>query len=363
MHNRHKLKLGFFGANCSSGRFVTTVRERWTAAWDDMHALGVAADEAGIDFLLPIARWKGYGGDTDYQGSAYETITWATGLLAATRNLTVFGTVHVPLFHPLIAAKQMVTADHVGHGRFGLNIVCGWNEGEFAMFGVEAKDHEGRYRMGQEWIDVVKTAWARDDFDYTGEFYSLRGVREKPKPYGGSRPLIMNAGTSPAGRSFAIRNCDALFTGLRSADEHQLSQASEIVEGARAEARTYGRDLDVYTVGVLICRPTRAEAEEYHRYAVENADWGAVDNIIAFQGHSPKDEEERERMRRHFAEGLGGLPLIGSPDEVAEKLAALSRAGFTGVGVSPVNYAEDLPYIRAELLPRLERLGLRTPSG
>jgi alkanesulfonate monooxygenase SsuD/methylene tetrahydromethanopterin reductase-like flavin-dependent oxidoreductase (luciferase family) len=40
----------------------------------------------------------------------------------------VFGTVHAPLIHPLIAAKQLVTADHIGQGRFGLNIVCGWNE-------------------------------------------------------------------------------------------------------------------------------------------------------------------------------------------------------------------------------------------
>ena len=99
------------------------------------------ADEAGIDFLLPIGRWKGYGGDTDYQGATLETITWACGLLAATKRITVFGTVHAPLFHPIIAAKQMVTADHIGEGRFGLNIVVGWNEGEFEMFGVEQREH------------------------------------------------------------------------------------------------------------------------------------------------------------------------------------------------------------------------------
>ena len=52
------------------------------------------ADEAGIDFLLPIGRWKGYGGETDYQGATYETITWASGLLAQTSRITIFGTVH-----------------------------------------------------------------------------------------------------------------------------------------------------------------------------------------------------------------------------------------------------------------------------
>ena len=137
MHSANALHIGLFGANCSSGRAVTTVPERWTGSWADSLALARMADEAGIDFMLPIGRWKGYGGDTDYQGETLETITWAAGLLASTRRITVFGTVHAPLFHPIMAAKKMMTADHIGEGRFGLNIVVGWNEGEFEMFGIE----------------------------------------------------------------------------------------------------------------------------------------------------------------------------------------------------------------------------------
>ena len=163
------LKIGLFGANCSSGRAVTKVPERWSGTWDDNLALARMADEAGIDFLLPIGRWKGYGGDTGYQEATLETVTWACGLLAATRRITVFGTVHAPLFHPVIAAKQMVTADHIGEGRFGLNIVVGWNEGEFEMFGVEQRAHATRYEYAQEWIDAIKLMWsAPDDFDFDG---------------------------------------------------------------------------------------------------------------------------------------------------------------------------------------------------
>src|SRR5262249_37108134 len=116
MHNANKLKIGLFGANCSSGRAVTLVPERWSGSWPDNLKLARMADNVGIDFLLPIGRWKGYGGDTDYQGATLETITWATGLLALTKRVTVFGTVHAPLFNPVIAAKEMVTADHVGEG-------------------------------------------------------------------------------------------------------------------------------------------------------------------------------------------------------------------------------------------------------
>jgi hypothetical protein len=133
MYNANRLKIGVFGANCSSGRCATTLPERWSASWPECLQLARLADDAGIDFMLPIGRWKGYGGETDMQGTTLETVTWATGLLAATARITVFGTVHAPLFHPLIAAKSFVTADHVGEGRFGLNLVAGWNEGEFTM--------------------------------------------------------------------------------------------------------------------------------------------------------------------------------------------------------------------------------------
>ena len=118
MHNANALKIGLFGANCSSAGTATLVSERWTASWSDCLKLARLADEAGIDFLLPIGRWKGYGGDSDFHGTTLETVTWACGLLAATERITIFGTVHAPLFHPLIAAKEMVTADHIGGGRF-----------------------------------------------------------------------------------------------------------------------------------------------------------------------------------------------------------------------------------------------------
>src|SRR6266481_7995777 len=187
MYNGNALKIGLFGANCSSGRAVTMVPERWSGSWPDNVRLAGMADEAGIDFLLPIARWKGYGGDTDYQGATFETVTWACGLLASTRRITVFGTVHAPLFNPLIAAKELVTADHIGQGRLGMNLVVGWNEGEFDMFGVAQREHEERYAFAQEWLDAVMRAWSEPDtFDFAGQYLKLRCLRAKPKPYGGT---------------------------------------------------------------------------------------------------------------------------------------------------------------------------------
>lgn len=362
LYNTNRLKIGLFGANCSSGRAVTKVAERWPGAWEDCLRLARMADEAGIDFMLPIGRWKGYGGETDYQGATLETITWATGLLAQTRRMTVFGTVHAPLFHPIIAAKQFVTADHVGEGRFGLNVVCGWNEDEFEMFGVAQRDHEARYEYAQEWLDAIKMAWSRRaEFDFAGQYIKLKKVRANPKPYGGTRPIIMNAGASSTGQAFAIRNCDALFVSTR---KDTLDDTARHVVNVKGEAARAGRQLGVYTVGVVTCRRSAKEAEDYYHHCVfDNADWAAVDKILAMRGvtREAAGDEQFERTRRHTAHGLSGLPLIGDPDTVAADLAKLSESGLSGIALSMVNYADELPFFCDEVLPRLERMGLRAP--
>jgi len=363
MYNPNVLKIGIFGANCSSGRSATKVPERWSASWPDCRRLARMADEAGIDFMLPIGRWKGYGGATDFHGSTLETITWAVGLLRATERMTVFGTVHAPLFHPLIAAKEFVTADHVGAGRFGVNLVVGWNEGEFEMFGVTQREHDARYAFAQEWLDVVKRSWSeRGEFDFEGQFLQLKGIRAFPKPYGETRPILMNAGSSQVGQDFALRNCDAFFmatSGSRTSLEGNANKVAEIKQAAQS----FGRDIEVYTVGQVICRPTQKEADDYYRHAIiENADWGAIDGMLANRNITPQTiaPEEYEKKRQYFAaNAIGGYPFVGTPDRVADELATISKAGMRGIAVSFVNYLDELPYFCDEVLPRLVRLGVR----
>src|SRR5260370_1776203 len=131
-HN--KLKLGFFSPNCSGGMSVTKVPERWVNSWDNNIRLAQLADEAGIEFLLPIARWIGYGGETDFHGSVLETLTWATGLLANTKRINVFATVHTAFIHPVVSPKQLATADQLDRGRLGLNIVARWTTPQYDAF-------------------------------------------------------------------------------------------------------------------------------------------------------------------------------------------------------------------------------------
>src|SRR5204862_7948114 len=104
-------------------------------------------------------------------------------------------------------------------------------------------------------IDVVNRAWSdEEDFDYDGKFFKLAGVRAKPKPFGGTRPVIMNAGSSGPGQAFAMRNCDAFFTSTgasRLAAEGTTKHANNAtlveittkhVGKLKADAPKFGRD-------------------------------------------------------------------------------------------------------------------------
>jgi alkanesulfonate monooxygenase SsuD/methylene tetrahydromethanopterin reductase-like flavin-dependent oxidoreductase (luciferase family) len=356
----NQLKLGIFGANLSSGMAATKVPERWSGTWDENIALARMLDAAGMDFMLPVARWKGFGGATNFESSGFETITWACGLLGATERITVFGTVHAPLVHPVFAAKQFVTVDHMRHGRFGLNLVCGWNEDEFEMFGVAQRDHEARYAYGDEWLRVVRMIWERTGmFDFNGQFLTLKAVEAEPKPYAGTQPVIMNAGSSETGKAFAIGQCAYLLAPIRT----RLEDAAANVADAKQRATAAGRALGVMTTATVVCRPTQREADEYFQYyADEQGDWGAVDRMIDIgtRGASTTMQPEHFRqMRIRFAAGHGGWPLTGTPDRITEQLVAIAEAGFDGVALSFVNYLTEFPYFRDEVLPRLARAGVR----
>ena len=169
----------------------------------------------------------------------------------------------------------------------------------------------------------------------------------------------MNAGASPTGQAFAVKNCDAFFL---QASRTSLEETAARVRRVKDAARAQGREIGCYTVGVVTCRPTMKEAEEYyHHCIVDHADWSAVDGILALKNISPQTVPMQEYLtqRSQYAHGMGGLPLVGDPDHVAAQIADLSKAGLTGIAISLVNYLDELPYFVDEVIGRLERVSLR----
>jgi alkanesulfonate monooxygenase SsuD/methylene tetrahydromethanopterin reductase-like flavin-dependent oxidoreductase (luciferase family) len=112
----------------------------------------------------------------------------------------------------------------------------------------------------------------------------------------------------------------------------------------------------------VVCRPTQKEAEEYlDYYSNENADWEAVDYLMKLQGMHAQSftPDALANFRDRFAAGHGAFPLVGTPDHIADQLEKLSNAGLSGTTLSFVDYVKEFPYFRDEVIPRLEKKGLR----
>ncbi|MDH7795403.1 MULTISPECIES: LLM class flavin-dependent oxidoreductase [unclassified Beijerinckia] len=357
MFDEKQFLLGTFASNCSGGMSVTKVPERWQNSWDNNLKLAKLLDAAGIDFMLPIARWVGYGGETNFHGNVLETITWAAALLAHTRDITVFATTHTAANHPVVVAKQLATIDQISNGRIGLNVVAGWNKPEYEALGLKLPDdHETRYGYAQEWLDIVQALWSRAEaFDWNGKFFQLKNVLGDPRP--GSTVPIINAAGSEQGRGFAVRNANFLFTPAI-----DLARSTEEIGALKQQAREAGRAVDVLTFSHVVCRPTEKEAQAYlEHFGKANADWAAVDNLVNLQfAHAQSFPHDLLALiRDRMAAGHGGFPLTGTPEQVADGITALHAAAFRGTTLSFVDYVEEFPYFRDNVLPLLEERGVR----
>ena len=356
LHGPNRFKLGVFSANADGGLTLTKVPERWPADWPGIVAVAQMADAAGIEFMLPIARWKGFGGEMNSREHSWETFTFAAALAGVTRRIGLFSTVHVPMVHPVFAAKALATIDHASGGRAGLNVVCGWNPEEFALFGLPLI--EDRYGQGLEWLDVINRLYTDPaPFDYDGRYYQLKAVSGRPRPVQQPRPVLLNAGFSPPGRDFAARGCDFLFTTFT-----DIAAGQAQVADMAARAAALGRDVGVYTTCHVVCRPTQMEAEDYYEhYAVRMADEASLDLYTkaksTFSGSH--DPDAYQRYRKRFAAGAGTYPLVGTPQHIAAEMVRMADAGFAGTTLSFVNFLDELPYVVQHVLPLLTEAGLR----
>jgi alkanesulfonate monooxygenase SsuD/methylene tetrahydromethanopterin reductase-like flavin-dependent oxidoreductase (luciferase family) len=365
--SRNRLKLGVFGLNIEGGCTLTSAPERLAADdWSANLAIAKKADQAGLELLLPVGRWRGWGGASDPMGVSYETYTWAAGLASVTEQIALFTTSHLSTVHPLFAAKQAATIDHISGGRFGLNIICGWYGKEMGMFnGGTQLAHDRRYDHADEWLSIARKAWTEPSaFDFKGEFFNIAQGVSQPKPL--NRPFLMNAGGSERGRRFCAEHCDAAFLILKQEDGSDAMRAQ--INAYRDLARQeYGREIQIWVYVYVVQKDSLEEAEQYLDYYVNQlGDEAALDNVtaeIGIQSGMFANAEDAERFRFHFKAGFAGLPLVGTAEMIAERCRAYNELGIDGLCLTWLDYHQGLDDFLAGVLPRLEQLGLREPYG
>jgi alkanesulfonate monooxygenase SsuD/methylene tetrahydromethanopterin reductase-like flavin-dependent oxidoreductase (luciferase family) len=361
LYNDRKLKLGTFGSNLDRGCAISTIDGVLEINWPNTLTLAKLADEMEFEALVPVGRWKGFGGVTNFNGPGFETFSWAAGIGACTRNSTVFATSHVLTVHPIMAAKQAATIDHITGGRFALNVVTGWHRPEMEMFGAPLMEHDARYGLAVEWLEVIKLLWtAEEEFDYEGKHFKIAKGYLEPKPLQKPFPAVMNAGSSETGRDYAAKYCDVAFVNTNRGD---FDSRKALIESYRRLAREeYGRELQIWSHAYIVQGETEQEAKDYHHeYVHEKGDWVAATNLVETMGLNTqgRTQEALRAMKMHFIGGWGGLPLIGTKEQVVDGLVTMSKLGLDGVVVSWPRYIDDMRTFQRETLPLLKQAGLR----
>jgi len=353
--NDNRMKLGVFGQNVSFGCCITLAETTLEPTYEHSAKIARKADALGFELLVPVGRWRGFGGPTDFNGTCMETYTWAAAMVTQTEKIMVFSTSHVPTIHPIVAAKQGATIDHISRGRWGLNIVCGWFTPEMEMFGAKQMPHDERYEYATEWIQVIKKLWLENGFDFAGEHFRIKDGYLLPKPVQAPYPVLINAGSSPAGREFSAREVDFNFVSVDT-----LENGREMVRDVKRRAFGYGRTIGTMTYGLVVARDTEREARRQYDYIIEKGDWEATRNIMHVLGvESGSFDTQIKQFAERFIAGWGGYPLVGSPEQIVDQMLALSEIGIEGIILSWLDYSEEIEYFGRRLLPLMEQAGLR----
>ena len=361
LFNDRKIKLGTFSSNLSGGCAITTIDGVLEATWPNTLTLARLADEMEFEAVVPVGRWRGFGGTTNFNGSGFESFAWAAGIGASIKYPSVFATTHVPTVHPIVAAKQAMTIDHITNGRFVLNVVTGWHRPEIEMFGIPLIGHDERYDMAAEWLDIIRHLWTQEgDFDFEGRYYQVKRACLDPKPVQKPYPVIMNAGGSEKGRHFAAKYCDIAFVPFNHADLD--SAKARIADYRKLAWEEYGREILVWAASYVVQRETEKEARDfYHYYVHEKGDWVAANNLIEMMGLNAQSlrPESALAMKEHFIAGWGGAPLVGTNDQIVDGLAKLVEIGLDGTVMSWPRYEEGMRQFQQVTMPALQQAGLR----
>ena len=140
--------------------------------------------------------------------------------------------------------------------------MTGWNRPEIEMFGVALREHDERYDMAVEWLEILKRLWTEDEeFDYAGRFYKINKGYAQPEPIQKPYPPLMNAGGSERGKHFVAKYCDLAFIAPK---VREFAGLKRMVDEYRNLARNeYGNEIEVWTNAYVVEGETEKEARDY----------------------------------------------------------------------------------------------------
>lgn len=347
------VKFAYWVPNVSGGLVISNIEQRTSWDIDYNRKLAQIAEAAGFDYALSQIRFTaGYGADNQH-----EPVAFSHALLAATEKLKVIAALLPGPWNPAVAAKQIATISQLTKGRIAINVVSGWFRGEFYAIGEPWLDHDERYRRSEEFIRALRGIWGQDDFTFKGDFYRFNNYTMKPKP-ADPQPEIFQGGSSRAARDMAARVSDWYFT-----NGNTPAGLAAQVDDIRGKADAEGRRVKVGVNAFAIARQTEAEARAVLDEIVAKANPEAVQGFAHEVKNAGKASPEGEGNWAkstlddlvQYNDGFKSN-LIGTPEQIAERIVALKDAGADLILLGFLHFQEEVAFFGKHVIPLVRQL-------
>ena len=296
--------------------------ERMDASWAYSKRLAQRSEQIGYDLSL-VAELN----LNDIKGEAAPSLdAWSTAaaLTAVTDRLEYMVAVRPTFHNPALLAKQAANIDHIGGGgRLSLNVVSSWWKDEATQYGVHFEQHDDRYARTAEWLTVVDNLWKHDGYSFEGKYYRVKDTILQPKPASKPRPVMYAGGESETAKELIARTCDAY---VMHGDPPERVKAK--VDDMAARRDRLGLPPMQYGVaGYSIVRETEAEAKaELARITDVKQSAAGYHNYQ--QWLAGTQLEQRVSLEDYSVSNRGlRAGLIGTPAQVADRVAAFAAAG------------------------------------
>lgn len=336
---------------------------------DSVLEVATVSEEIGLDSLFLADNWSGHQRAAEvggHQSPIFYAPLHGMALAAVTKHIGIITTIHTTYHDPAHIARMGATLDAFSGGRWGWNIVTGFHESVAGLFGLEPIEHDERYAMAYESIEVVKKFWAEpDEVDHQGKYYTARGRVKAPRPDQKPFPFLVNAGASPAGMRFAARDCDWLVA--LGATVEQLRSVQENFSKEVHEAGRSASEAAIVPFANCLIRDGDGEAEEEWANLEKTLDKEAT---IEIAGDIVRSVQSMTKLYSDTSlddavlkvgGGGGMLRLVGTPAQVAEQLITCKQeAGIGGVLISNLLWGPEEVRRLGQVLPLLREAGIWT---
>jgi pyrimidine oxygenase len=268
------MQIGVFIPIANNGWLISTTSPQYMPSYELNRVVVEKAEKFQFDFALSMIKIRGFGGPSQFWDHALESFTLMAGLAAVTSRIQLFATCAVLTMPPPIAARMAVTIDSIAPGRFGINIISGWQETEYSQMGIwpGASHYARRYEYCQEYVTVLRELWATGQSDFKGEFFTMEDCRCSPLP---SKMIpIICAGQSDRGTQFAAEYTDYNFVvgfGINTPTAVAPSVARLVAANERA-----GRNCGALVLTMIIADETDAAAMAKWEHYKAGTDFEAI---------------------------------------------------------------------------------------